>query len=82
MENFEIDSNILTGYTKLLDNLSDESKLELIAHLQKTVKDYTTEEIERKFLNSFGSLKISEDADQIIAKIKSNRKFARKPVKL
>ena len=77
MKAIDIDTSIIDGYLKLLDNLSPENKLDLISRLTLTIK---ADLIDRKnnFKKSFGAFDSKLSADDIIEDLKVNRNFNRK----
>ncbi len=77
MKAIDIDTSIIDGYLKLLDNLSPENKLDLISRLTLTIK---ADIIDRKnnFKKSFGAFDSKLSADDIIEDLKVNRNFNRK----
>lgn len=74
------DRHIVETYSGLFEGLSSLSKLELIESLSKSLKiEKATKE--RKFYNSFGAFSSKKSAEEIIADIKSSRKFRNKEIK-
>jgi hypothetical protein len=74
------DKYIVETYAGLFEGLSTLSKIELIASLSKSLKAEKTTK-ERKFYNSFGAFSSRKSAEEIIADIKSSRKFSNKEIK-
>lgn len=74
------DKHIVATYSGLLEGLSSESKNELIVSLSKSLKSEKKTK-ERNFYKSFGAFASEKSAEEIIAEIKSNRKFRRKEIK-
>jgi len=74
------DKHIVEVYSGLLAGLSSESKAKLMERLSKSL---TTEkkDIESKFYKSFGAFVLDKSAEEIIADIKSSRKFRNKEIK-
>jgi hypothetical protein len=73
--------HIVETYSGLFEGLSSLSKIELIESLSKSLKtDKTTKE--RKFYKSFGTFSSDKSAEEIIADIKSSRKFRKKEITL
>lgn len=72
--------HIVETYSGLLEGLSSLSKIELIESLSKSLK---TEKSKRdsRFYKSFGAFASDKSADEIIADIKSSRKFNSKEIK-
>ncbi len=74
--NTDINTSIVDGYLHLLDNLSMDSKLDLIAKLSLSIKsDISTKK--NKFKQSFGAFKSSQTAEELIDEIRSSRTFTR-----
>lgn len=73
------DKHIVEVYSELLAGLSSESKAELIASLSKSLNT-EKKNIERKFYKSFGAFGSDKSAEEIIADIKSSRKFRNKEI--
>lgn len=74
------DRIIIETYSVLLEGLSSLSKIELIERLSKSLKtDLTTKE--NSFYKSFGAFSSEKSAEEIIADIKSSRKFRNKEIK-
>lgn len=74
------DKHIIATYSKLLEGLSSESKTELIESLSKSLKSERKNK-ESKFYKSFGAFASSKSAEEIIADIRSGRKFRKKEIK-
>ena len=73
------DKHIVETYSGLLEGLSSESKTELIEILSKSVKPGKKNQ-ENNFYKSFGAFASEKSAEEIIAEIKSSRKFKRKEI--
>ncbi|MCF8308195.1 MAG: hypothetical protein K9I68_04215 [Bacteroidales bacterium] len=69
-------AEILNNYLGLLKNLNQETKLELIEKLAKSIKTGKKEK-ENRFEKSFGSWKSKKNSEQIINDIKESRTFNR-----
>ena len=71
------EKHIVKTYSKLFEGLSVMSKIELIEYLSKSLKadKHNTED---DFYNSFGKFSSEKSAEEIIAEIKSSRKFREK----
>ncbi len=68
------DKHIVKTYLGLFEGLNPISKLELIELLSKSLKtEWTTKE--NDFYKSFGAFASDKTAEEIIADIKSSRKF-------
>lgn len=81
MKAADINTTLIEGYLRLLDNLSPGSKLDLISKLSLSVK---TDIAERKntFYKAFGAWDSKQSAEQIIDDIKNSRTFNREIEKL
>ena len=75
------DRHIVKTYSGLLEGLSSLSKIELIERLSKSLKTEKTTK-DNKFYESFGAFASEKSAEEIIADIKSSRKFRNKEIKL
>ncbi|WP_396149912.1 hypothetical protein [Flavobacterium sp.] len=75
------EKNIIENYLGLFENLNAISKLELIEKLTKSLKSESKSK-ERNFYKSFGAFSTEKSSDEIIAELKSNRKFKSKEIKL
>jgi hypothetical protein len=74
------DKHIVETYSGLFEGLSSLSKIELIESLSKSLKSENTKK-ESKFYKSFGAFASEKSAEEIIADIKSSRKFGNKEIK-
>lgn len=74
------DRRIVETYSGLFEGLSSLSKIELIESLSKSLK---IEKItkDNRFYKSFGAFASEKSAEEIIADIKSSRKFSKKEIK-
>jgi hypothetical protein len=81
MKAADINTTLIEGYLRLLDNLSPGSKLDLISKLSLSVK---TDIADRKntFYKAFGAWDAKQSAKQIIDDIKNSRTFNREIEKL
>ena len=81
MKAVDINITLIEGYLRLLDNLSPDSKLDLISKLSLSVK---TDISDRKntFYKAFGAWDSKQSAEQIINVIKNSRTFNREIEKL
>ena len=81
-----IEKTIIDGYFLQLERLSNIGKLELIERLTKSVKKNQQEKINKKreelFYKSCGSFISDKTSDEIIAEIKSSRRFRNKEINL
>jgi len=75
-----IDRNIVTTYSDLFEGLSSLNKIELIESLSKSLKVKESTK-ESRFYKSFGAFDSRKPAEEIIADIKSSRKFRNKEIK-
>ena len=75
------EKNIIENYLGLFENLNSMSKLELIEKLTKSSKSESKSK-ESNFYKSFGAFSNEKSSDEIIAEIKSSRKFRNKEIKL
>lgn len=72
MKTPETNTTIVEGYAELLDNLSADNKLELIAKLSNSVKSSLTKK-KSSFKKAFGAFDSKKSAEQIIDEIRSSR---------
>ena len=75
-----IDRHIVETYTRLFEGLSSMNKIELIESLSKSLKTEPKVK-ETTFYESFGAFASDKSAEEIIADIKSSRKFRKKEIK-
>jgi hypothetical protein len=75
-----IDRNIVKTYSGMFEGLSSSSKMELIESLSKSLKTEKKSK-EDDFYKSFGAFASDKLAEEIIAEIKSSRKFRTKDIK-
>ena len=76
MKASDIDKTLVDGYMQLLDNLSQDTKLDLISRLTLSVET----DIDQKkgaFYEAFGAWDSIETADEMIAEIRGSRTFNR-----
>lgn len=64
-------------YFDLLSNLNEDSKLELIAHLSKSILD-NKKKNPKSFAKLFGAWKSNETSEEIIKNIRNSRVSKRK----
>ena len=74
------DKHIVETYSMLFDGLSSLSKIELIEKLTKSLKREKTVKKDT-FFESFGAFSDEKSAEEIIADIKSSRKFRNQEIK-
>ena len=77
MKAIDINTTLIDGYLRLLDNLSPSNKLDLISKLTTSVKADITDR-KKSFYEAFGAWESKKSADQIIDEIRSSRTFTRK----
>ncbi len=75
-----IDRHIIETYSGLFEGLSSMNKIELIENLSKSLKTDTKTK-ETAFYKSFGAFASDQSAEEIIADIKSSRRFRNKEIK-
>ena len=75
------DKHIVEIYSGILERLSDNSKMELIENLSKSLKK-KGKPSEPLFYKSFGAFVSDKSAEEIVSDIKSNRRFRRKEINL
>ncbi len=76
MKPADINTTLIEGYIRLLDNLSPGNKLDLISKLSLSVKTDITER-KNTFYKAFGGWDKKESAEQIINSIRNSRTFNR-----
>lgn len=76
-----IERHIVDTYASLFSGLSSVGKLELIESLSKLIKN-EKRDIDKKFYKSFGAFASEKSAEEIVADIKTNRKFKSKSIEL
>lgn len=74
------DKHIVETYSGLFEGLSSMSKIELIENLSKSLKTETKAR-DDQFYKSFGAFASDKSAEEIVADIKSSRKFRKKEIK-
>lgn len=74
------DKHIVETYSELFEGLSSLNKLGLIESLSKSLKTEKATK-EHGFYKSFGAFASKKSAEQIIADIKSSRKFRAREIK-
>ena len=75
------DKHIVETYSGLFEGLSTMNKIELIESLSKSLKTETKTK-EEIFFKSFGAFSSEKSAEDIIAEIKSSRKFRNKEISI
>ncbi len=74
------DRHIVETYSGLFEGLSFLSKIELIESLSRSLKTEKSTQ-ESNFYKSFGAFSSEKTAEEIIADIKSSRKFRNQEIK-
>ncbi len=77
MKAIDINTTLIDGYLRLLDNLSANNKLDLISKLTLSVKTDVTDR-KKSFYKAFGAWESEQTADDIINGIRESRTFNRK----
>lgn len=77
MKASDVNTTLIEGYLRLLENLSPGSKLDLISRLTLSVKSDINDR-KKTFFKAFGAWKSRKSADEIIDDIRSSRTFNRK----
>lgn len=76
MKAIDINTTLIEGYLRLLDNLSPSNKLDLISKLTISVKTDITDR-KKHFYKAFGAWESKKSADQMINDIRNSRTFNR-----
>ena len=76
MASTETNTTIINGYVGLLENLSPDNKLDLIAQLTASVKTDLGNK-KSTFKKSFGAFESEKTAEEIIEEIRNSRLFTR-----
>ncbi len=76
MKAIDINTTLIEGYLRLLDNLSPNTKLDLISELTLSVKADISNR-KKTFYKSFGAWESKQTAEEIIADIRKSRTFNR-----
>ena len=74
------DRHIVETYSSLFEGLNSLNKIELIESLSKSLKTEKTTK-DSRFYKAFGAVASENSAEEIIADIKSSRKFRSKQIK-
>ena len=77
MKVIDINTTLIEGHLRLLDNLSPNNKLDLISKLTLTIKSDITDK-KKSFYKAFGAWESKQSADEIITDIRNSRTFNRK----
>jgi hypothetical protein len=76
MKTVNLNTSLIEGYLKLLENLSSDNKLDLISKLTLSMKNETTRK-RKRFYKAFGAWESDEKADELIKKMRQSRNFNR-----
>jgi hypothetical protein len=76
MKAIDINTTLIEGYLRLLDNLSPSNKLDLISKLSVSVKTDITDR-KNSFYKAFGAWDSKQTADEIINDIQNSRTLIR-----
>jgi hypothetical protein len=76
MKSTDLKFNLIDSYLALLNNLSPDSKLELISKLSDSLKG-SKKQTAKSINELFGAFVSIKSADQIISEIKTSRNFNR-----
>jgi hypothetical protein len=77
MKVLNLNAVLIDGYVRLLENLSPNSKLDLISKLTQSVKTDISDK-KSSFKKSFGAFESQKSAEELIDEIRSSRSFNRK----
>jgi len=77
VKSMDINTTLIDGYLRMLENLSKSNKLDLIYKLTLTVETDTINRT-KLFYKAFGAWESKESADTIINEIRNSRTFNRK----
>ncbi len=81
MKAADLKFNLIDSYLGLLNNLSPESKLELISKLSDSLKS-SKKPTKKSLRDLYGAFKSKRTADEIITDLKNSRNFNRKTEQL
>jgi hypothetical protein len=76
MKAIDIDKTLVDGYLRMLENLSQVNKLDLIAKLTLSIKADKRSD-KKAFYKAFGAWQSKKSAEEIIADIEGSKKFSR-----
>lgn len=76
MKAIDINTTLIEGYLRLLDNLSPSNKLDLISKLTLSVKTDVTDK-KKSLYKAFGAWESKQPADEIINDMRNSRTFNR-----
>lgn len=77
MKATNINTTLIEGYLKLLENLSSDNKLDLISKLTLSMKSQSNHK-KKRFYKAFGGWDSNESAEVLIKNIHESRAFNRK----
>lgn len=77
MRTADIDTSLVEGYLRMLDNLSLDNKLDLISKLSLSVKADAAKKHRSTFYKAYGAWDSKQSAEQIIGDIRKSRTFKR-----
>lgn len=81
MKVLNLNTLLIDGYVRLLENLSPSSKLDLISKLTQSVKTDISDK-KSSFKKSFGAFESNKSADDLIIEIRNSRSFNRQIEKI
>ena len=67
MKTIDINTTLIEGYLRLMDNLSPSNKLDLISKLTQSVKTDITDR-KKSFNKAYGAWESEQSADEILKK--------------
>ncbi len=67
MKTIDINTTLIEGYLRLMDNLSPSNKLDLISKLTQSVKTDITDR-KKSFYKAYGAWESEQSADEILKK--------------
>ena len=70
MKTIDINTTLIEGYLRLMDNLSPSNKLDLISKLTQSVKTDITDR-KKSFNKAYGAWESEQSADEILNEIKT-----------
>lgn len=76
MKAIDINTTLIDGYLRLLNNLNQNSKLDLISKLTLSMKMDLTDN-KKSFYKAFGAWESKKSANEIINEIRNSRTFNR-----
>jgi len=71
-----VEVNIINGYIELLENLSPNTKLELISKLTNSIKSDLKKK-KNSFKKAYGAFESDKTAEEIIEDLRNSRNFNR-----